>query len=174
VLTSSFQLLISMHSFNALNGGDVYSKKFTESGFYSSADAAKAFDARLSHILSHEHSTLKKPWKELKEYIFAFEAENEAMIGLVSAACCPLLFSSANTAIGRLFHHRAHELVGLTPGCLRRTCRLIFSPGSATGQRTSSPSSATRAAYVFRVHILCDVLSVRADHRHHRRRVVGG
>jgi mannan endo-1,4-beta-mannosidase len=33
------------------------------------------------HILNHQHSTLGKPWKQLSQYIFGFEAENEAMIG---------------------------------------------------------------------------------------------
>lgn len=32
--------------------------------------------------MSHKHKTLGKPWSELSEYIFAFEAQNEAMIGL--------------------------------------------------------------------------------------------
>ncbi|KAL1952291.1 hypothetical protein VTO73DRAFT_1440 [Trametes versicolor] len=57
------KLIITMHSFNALQAGD------------------QAFDARLVHILNHVHTTLGKPWKELNEYIFGFEAENEAMIG---------------------------------------------------------------------------------------------
>ena len=72
-----------MHSFNALQGGDVYSKAYGQSGFYTSNDATSKFDNRLVHVLSHTHTTLNKPWKELSEYIFAFEAENEAMIGLV-------------------------------------------------------------------------------------------
>lgn len=35
------------------------------------------------HILNHVHTTLGQPWKTLSDYIFAFEAENEAMIGNV-------------------------------------------------------------------------------------------
>lgn len=31
--------------------------------------------------MSHQHKTLGKPWSELSDYIFAFEAQNEAMIG---------------------------------------------------------------------------------------------
>ncbi|KAH9948649.1 glycoside hydrolase [Amylocystis lapponica] len=75
------KLLISMHSFNSLQGGDVYNKKYGVPGFYEQAAAQQEFDARLVHILNHNHTTLGKPWKELKDYIFAFEAQNEAMIG---------------------------------------------------------------------------------------------
>jgi len=49
--------------------------------FYEQQDAINAFDNRLRHIVTHTHSTLGKQWKDLPEYIFAFEAENEAMIG---------------------------------------------------------------------------------------------
>ena len=31
--------------------------------------------------MNHVHSTLGVPWKSLSNYIFAFEAQNEAMIG---------------------------------------------------------------------------------------------
>lgn len=33
-------------------------------------------------VLSHKHKTLGKTWSELGDYIFAFEPQNEAMIGL--------------------------------------------------------------------------------------------
>ena len=72
-----------MHSWNALTAGDVYGKKYGTTDFYESNDATSEFDNRLRHVLNHVHSTLKKPWKELSDYIFAFEAENEAMLGLV-------------------------------------------------------------------------------------------
>jgi len=49
--------------------------------FYEQSAPQQQFDNRLKYILNHNHTTLGKPWKELKEYIFAFEAENEAMIG---------------------------------------------------------------------------------------------
>ncbi|KAH9841942.1 glycoside hydrolase [Rhodofomes roseus] len=75
------KLLISMHSFNALQGNDPYGKKYGKENFYSDAEAQTVFDARLEHILNHNHTSLNKPWKELKDYIFGFEAENEAMIG---------------------------------------------------------------------------------------------
>lgn len=86
------KLLITMHSFNALQGGDVYGAKYGTGNFYTSSDAEKAFDARLQYILNHVNSKLGKPWKELNDYIFAFEAENEAMIG-DARHCQPLFFT---------------------------------------------------------------------------------
>ncbi|KAI5776542.1 glycoside hydrolase family 5 protein [Geopyxis carbonaria] len=77
------KLLISMHSWNSLSGGsDPYAQNWGKDGFYTNSDATSAFDARLAHILAHEHSSLGKPWSALGDYIFAFEAQNEAMIGL--------------------------------------------------------------------------------------------
>lgn len=43
------KLMISMHSWNALSGGDTYSKKFGKSGFYTSEAAQQAFDNRIQH-----------------------------------------------------------------------------------------------------------------------------
>ena len=71
-----------MHSYNALPG-DVYGTTYGVTGFYEDADAQAAFDARLRHVMNHVHPVLKKPWKQLDQYIFGFEAENEAMIGIV-------------------------------------------------------------------------------------------
>ncbi|KZV88563.1 glycoside hydrolase [Exidia glandulosa HHB12029] len=76
------KLMISMHSFNALSGGDVYNKKYGTQGFYENSEAQAAFDARLQHVLNYTHKTLGKRYAELSDYIFAFEAQNEAMIGL--------------------------------------------------------------------------------------------
>ncbi|KAI0638993.1 glycoside hydrolase [Trametes polyzona] len=75
------KLIITMHSFNALQAGDVYGAEFGTGFFYEQDAPQKAFDARLVHILNHVHKTLGRPWKELSGYIFGFEAENEAMIG---------------------------------------------------------------------------------------------
>ncbi|KAH9846610.1 glycoside hydrolase [Lenzites betulinus] len=75
------KLIITMHSFNALQAGDVYGAEFGTGFFYEQEAPQEAFDARLVHVLNHVHTTLGKPWKELNEYIFGFEAENEAMIG---------------------------------------------------------------------------------------------
>lgn len=73
--------MISMHSFNALQAGDVYGALYGTGFFYEWENATSQFDNRLRHVLNHNHKTLNKPWKELSDYIFAFEAENEAMIG---------------------------------------------------------------------------------------------
>lgn len=75
------KLLIDMHSFNALAAGDVYGQEYGTGYFYTESAATSAFDQRLIHIVNHVHTTLGQPWKELSEYIFGFEAENEAMIG---------------------------------------------------------------------------------------------
>jgi len=75
------KLMISMHSWNALPN-DVYGKKYGTSAFYTSSAATSDFDNRLKHVLTHTHKTLGKQWKDLSDYIFAWEAENEAMIGL--------------------------------------------------------------------------------------------
>ncbi|KAJ2964085.1 hypothetical protein NQZ79_g1024 [Umbelopsis isabellina] len=75
------KILLTMHSFNALQANDAYGKIYGTGYFYEQSAATTQFDARLSHILNHNHTTLGKPWKELKDYFFAVEAENEAMIG---------------------------------------------------------------------------------------------
>ncbi|KAH9924706.1 glycoside hydrolase [Fomitopsis serialis] len=75
------KLLLTMHSYNALASNDAYGKWYGIGDFYTDSDAQTSFDARLVHILNHVHKSLGKPWKELSDYIFAFEAENEAMIG---------------------------------------------------------------------------------------------
>ena len=80
---TSVQLIISMHSFNALQANDVYGQEFGTGYFYEQTWPQQAFDARLQHVMNHVHTTLGQPWKELSDYIFAFEAENEAMIGKV-------------------------------------------------------------------------------------------
>ena len=72
-----------MHSFNSLEAGDVYGAWYGTGDFYEQAWPQQAFDQRLIHILNHVHTSLGKPWKQLKEYIIGFEAENEAMIGKV-------------------------------------------------------------------------------------------
>lgn len=78
------KLMISMHSFNALSAGDVYGALYGTGFFYEWANATSQFDNRLRHVMNHVHTSLNQPWKELSDYIFAFEAENEAMIGKVS------------------------------------------------------------------------------------------
>lgn len=65
-----------MNSFNAICIAE----------FYTNTSAQAHFHARLVYVLNHVHTTLGKPWRELNEYIFGFEAENEAMIGDVSSS----------------------------------------------------------------------------------------
>ena len=78
-----------MHSFNALKAGDAYGQIYGTGYFYEQSEPQAMFDKRLQHILNHKHTTLGKPWKELKDYIFGFEAENEAMIGKVRGTFRP-------------------------------------------------------------------------------------
>jgi len=75
------KLMISMHSFNALQGNDVYGQQYGIGYFYEQQAAFNAFDNRLRHVMTHTHKSLGKQWKDLSKYIFAFEAQNEAMIG---------------------------------------------------------------------------------------------
>ena len=77
------QLIITMHTFNALEAGDVYGVIYGTGYFYQEAAPQQAFDQRLIYIMNHVNAQLGQPWKELNDYIFAFEAENEAMIGKV-------------------------------------------------------------------------------------------
>ncbi|KAF8753749.1 Cellulase (glycosyl hydrolase family 5) [Rhizoctonia solani] len=76
------KLIISMHSWNSLSR----EVTFTVSGgvqdtFMKKSEAIAAFDNRLRYILNHTHKTLGNPWKQLNQYIFAFEAQNKAMVG---------------------------------------------------------------------------------------------
>lgn len=75
------QLLISIHSFNALDSGDVYGKQYGTGYFYEQTTPQQQFDNRIKHVLSYVHSSLGKPWSQLSDYIIGFEAQNEAMIG---------------------------------------------------------------------------------------------
>jgi mannan endo-1,4-beta-mannosidase len=72
---------LTVHSFNALQANDSYAKIHGTDYFYEQTASTTQFDARLSYILNHNHSSLGKPRKELDDYFFAVEAENEAMIG---------------------------------------------------------------------------------------------
>ncbi|KDQ61350.1 glycoside hydrolase family 5 protein [Jaapia argillacea MUCL 33604] len=75
------KLLISMHSWNALSRPGIYGQWYGTDDFYEQAQPQEEFDNRLVHVLNHVHSTLGTPWKTMGQYIFGFEAENEAMIG---------------------------------------------------------------------------------------------
>lgn len=74
------KLLISIHSYNALEGNkDFYGKWYGTGDFYTNTDAIGHFKNRIAHVLAHVNPTNGKTWAQSSEYIFAFEAQNEAM-----------------------------------------------------------------------------------------------
>lgn len=102
-----------MHSFNALAAGDVYGAEYGTGYFYEQAFPQQAFDARLEYIMNHVNSQLGKPWKELNDYIFAFEAENEAMIGKVCEISTGAVFLARMThlTLGASLHRGPSTMV---------------------------------------------------------------
>ncbi|KAJ4401620.1 hypothetical protein N0V91_007792 [Didymella pomorum] len=81
------KLLISVHSYNALEGNrDFYGKWYGTGDFYTNADAIKNFKDRIAHVLAHVNPANGKTWAQSSEYIFAFEAQNEAMHPVGNAA----------------------------------------------------------------------------------------
>ncbi|KAM0077236.1 hypothetical protein ACKRZS_010701 [Fusarium odoratissimum] len=73
-------LLISIHSYNALeNNSDFYGKWYGTGDFYTSSKAISQFEDRIAHVLAHKHPKTGKTWAQSSDYIFAFEAQNEAM-----------------------------------------------------------------------------------------------
>ncbi|KAL4966136.1 glycoside hydrolase superfamily [Aspergillus stella-maris] len=74
------KLLISIHSYNALEGkSDFYGTWYGTGDFYTNDAAIGYFKDRIAHVLAHVNPTNGKTWAESSEYIFAFEAQNEAM-----------------------------------------------------------------------------------------------
>ncbi|KAI8943030.1 hypothetical protein NX059_001066 [Plenodomus lindquistii] len=74
------KLLISIHSYNALEGNrDFYGKWYGTGDFYKNTDAINYFKRRIEHVMSHVNPVNGKTWAQSSEYIFAFEAQNEAM-----------------------------------------------------------------------------------------------
>jgi mannan endo-1,4-beta-mannosidase len=74
------KLLISIHSYNALEGkSDFYGKNYGTQDFYTNQKAIGEFKDRITHVLSHVNPANGKTWAKSSEYIFAFEAQNEAM-----------------------------------------------------------------------------------------------
>ena len=88
------KFLISMYSFNSLNAGDAYSNAYTVEGFYTNSAAISAFENRLWHVLYHVNPNNGKQWLNCNEYIFAFEAQNEAFSVDVSVSLLCLLYLS--------------------------------------------------------------------------------
>lgn len=83
------KLQISIHSYNALSATppDIYGDWYGTGDFYTSSDAIQYFKNRIQHVLEHVNPHTNKSWAESGEYIFAFEAENEAMHDQVSLSC---------------------------------------------------------------------------------------
>ncbi|GKU03582.1 glycoside hydrolase family 5 protein [Fusarium langsethiae] len=74
------KLLISIHSYNALEGNkDFYGKWYGTGDFYTNSQAQIQFKDRIAHVLAHVNPKNGKTWSQSSEYIFAFEAQNEAM-----------------------------------------------------------------------------------------------
>ncbi|KAI8945380.1 beta-1,3-mannanase [Xylaria longipes] len=73
------KLMISMHSYNTLKANNDYYGKYWGTGdFYTNSDAISDFKKRINHVMSHVNPNNGKKWAESSEYIFAFEAQNEA------------------------------------------------------------------------------------------------
>ncbi|KAF2152259.1 glycoside hydrolase family 5 protein [Myriangium duriaei CBS 260.36] len=78
--TYCIKLLISIHSYNTLAAnGDYYGKWYGIGDFYTDNTAMGYFKDRITHVLNHTNPHNGKTWAESSEYIFAFEAQNEAM-----------------------------------------------------------------------------------------------
>jgi mannan endo-1,4-beta-mannosidase len=76
----NIKLLISIHSYNALEGNsDFYGKWYGTGDFYTNQNAIGYFKDRIAHVLAHVNPANGKTWAQSSEYIFAFEAQNEAM-----------------------------------------------------------------------------------------------
>jgi mannan endo-1,4-beta-mannosidase len=79
------KLIISFHSYNALEGNrDFYGKYYGVGDFYANAQALSYYKNRVAHVMAHVNPHNGKPWSRSPEYIFAFETQNEAMHGNVS------------------------------------------------------------------------------------------
>ena len=85
------KLMISIHSFNSLEAkNDFYGNWYGTGSFYTDASAKKYFQDRIYHVLAHVNPHNGKPWSQCSDYIFAFEAQNEAMnndVGLYTLCC---------------------------------------------------------------------------------------
>lgn len=83
---NNIKAIISPHNANALGGGsaecDAYCKKYgAAANFYSSAAAKADYDARIRTILNFKSPNFgNKPWKDLREVIWAIDLQNEPLI----------------------------------------------------------------------------------------------
>jgi mannan endo-1,4-beta-mannosidase len=91
------KLLISIHSYNALEAAnDFYGQWYGTGDFYTNAQAKGYFKDRIAHVLAHVNPANGKTWAQSQEYIFAFEAQNEAMhpqVHFLSTSLLPLAYN---------------------------------------------------------------------------------
>lgn len=88
------KLLISIHSYNVLSSnGDFYGRWYGTGNFYTDGNAINYFKQRIAHVLAHVNPHNGKPWSQSSEYIFAFEAQNEAMNGVSNLRCSTIYLS---------------------------------------------------------------------------------
>jgi hypothetical protein len=128
------KLMISIHSFNALQANDVYGKWYGTGNFYTDSNAIAYFQQRIWHVLYHVNPHNGKAWKDCSEYIFAFEAQNEAMNNDV----CPQ--SGTFYYILYLFPTLCLGYIDLIADSgYRPTFSLHKPPGNAPWPRLSSP-----------------------------------
>jgi mannan endo-1,4-beta-mannosidase len=74
------KLIVSFHSYNALEGKkDFYGQYYGTGDFYSSSEAISHYKDRIGHVMAHVNPHNGKPWSQSPEYIFAFETQNKAM-----------------------------------------------------------------------------------------------
>jgi len=84
----NIKLLISLHSYNALEGEkDFYGQRWGTGDFYKNHEAKEHFKKRIDHVLTHKNTITGKTWAQSSDYIFAFEAQNEAMHSNVRPRC---------------------------------------------------------------------------------------
>lgn len=103
------KLLVSIHSYNALeHNRDFYGKWYGTGDFYTNSAAISQFKMRIAHVLAHVNPNNGKTWAQSSEYIFAFEAQNEAMHLQVRPRGLSIVEPSSNSTsreIPRHWHH---------------------------------------------------------------------
>ena len=87
IQSHGLKAIISPHNANDLapisdrDVCDSYCQTYSANNFYTSPIAAKAYDARLNHILNYESKAFNgTPWKQLGDVIEGFDIQNEPFI----------------------------------------------------------------------------------------------
>ncbi|KAH8688763.1 glycoside hydrolase superfamily [Talaromyces proteolyticus] len=112
------KLLVSMHSYNALSATppDIYGAWYGTGDFYTSSDAMGYFKNRIAHIMNHVNPHNNKRWADSPEYIFAFEAENEAMHDQQNPSALTAWQCTMATAIRSNFQNGTSNILITTGG----------------------------------------------------------